>query len=250
MADLLIIPSVLVGKVSDSRFERGSSSRSRLARHVRSSRPSCPVSSFTGSISPSGDGGGSYVFGRRSATGRRCRTACLKGPCREGADTSEGYSSLHAWLYRHAFHPASRLARSERRRAKRETNYATTAMDETDANADGLSDILPRLLLGLSASDRDLVITRFFEQLSIRTIDETRSISEDTAQKRVSRALERLRKELAAMGITSSMALHADLLARQWVPPPLPALFARILSKCQPSMVTGSTSFLGIGGSR
>ena len=53
MADPLIIPGVLVGMVSDSRFERGSSSRSRLARHVRSSRPSCPVSSFTGSISPS-----------------------------------------------------------------------------------------------------------------------------------------------------------------------------------------------------
>jgi RNA polymerase sigma factor (sigma-70 family) len=168
----------------------------------------------------------------------------------EKAPTLAKDSSLHAWLYRHAFHPASRLARSERRRAKPETNYASTAMDETDANADGLSDILPRLLLGLSASDRDLVITRFFEQLSFRIIDETRSISEDTGQKRVSRTLERLRKELAAMGITSLMALHADLLARQWEPPPLLALVARILSECQPSMVTGSTSFLGIGGSR
>src|SRR2546428_9544833 len=54
----------------------------------------------------------------------------------------------------------------------------------------------------LSEPDRDALLLRYFERKSARDMAQTLGISDDAAQKRVSRAVERLREFFAKRGIT------------------------------------------------
>jgi FtsZ-binding cell division protein ZapB len=73
----------------------------------------------------------------------------------------------------------------------------------------------------LSASDRDAIVLRFFKQQDFRVIGAALGVSEDTAQKRVSRALEKLRGVLSKRGATlTATALAAALAAEAVVAAP------------------------------
>ena len=50
--------------------------------------------------------------------------------------------------------------------------------------------------------DRDAVLLRYFKNHDLRTVGATLGISDDAAQKRVSRAVERLREFFAKRGVT------------------------------------------------
>jgi hypothetical protein len=66
----------------------------------------------------------------------------------------------------------------------------------------------------LSAADREAVLLRYYRQASHRQIAEQFRISEDTAEKRVNRALDKLRKIFAKQGVTlSAVALTGALTA-------------------------------------
>src|SRR5439155_23203559 len=54
----------------------------------------------------------------------------------------------------------------------------------------------------LNEGDRDALLLRYFERKSAREMAQTLGTSEDAAQKRVSRAVERLREFFAKRGIT------------------------------------------------
>lgn len=54
----------------------------------------------------------------------------------------------------------------------------------------------------LSEPDRDAVLLRYFKNHDLRTVGATLGISDDAAQKRVSRAVERLREFFAKRGVT------------------------------------------------
>src|SRR5439155_20518649 len=61
---------------------------------------------------------------------------------------------------------------------------------------------LDQALSELNEADRNAVLLRYFERKSAREIAETLGTSEDAAQKRVSRAVDRLREFFAKRGIT------------------------------------------------
>jgi len=62
-----------------------------------------------------------------------------------------------------------------------------------------------RIALGrLGVEERDLILWRHFEQLSIRDVAQLLQISETAAGKRYIRALDRLRKTLAQLGVSSA----------------------------------------------
>jgi hypothetical protein len=64
----------------------------------------------------------------------------------------------------------------------------------------------------LSAQDRAAIVLRFFERRDLRSVGEALGSSEDAAQKRVARALEKLRVELVRRGVAlSGAALAATL---------------------------------------
>src|SRR5260370_4134709 len=79
--------------------------------------------------------------------------------------------------------------------------------------------------------DRDAIILRFFEQMPLKQVAGKLGISEDGAQKRVSRALEKLRLFFARQGRTISIGAISSAIAAncfQASPSPFAAsVFAR-----------------------
>jgi hypothetical protein len=65
----------------------------------------------------------------------------------------------------------------------------------------------------LNASDRDAMVLRFLKQRDLRAVCAALGISEDAAQKRVTRALERLRGVLRRRGVAVTAAALASSLA-------------------------------------
>jgi RNA polymerase sigma factor (sigma-70 family) len=114
-------------------------------------------------------------------------------------------SVLSGWLHRTAQNLAANTIRSDARRRTREQEAA--AMNELLATepASVWEHIAPHLdaALGeLSEPDRDAVLLRYFERKSAREMAGILGTSEEAAQKRVSRAVERLREFFAQRGVT------------------------------------------------
>jgi hypothetical protein len=76
-----------------------------------------------------------------------------------------------------------------------------------------LAPILEENMARLRDRDRDALVLRFFENKSIREIATTLGLDERAAQKRVQRALEKLRGSFTRRGITFSAALISSAIA-------------------------------------
>jgi RNA polymerase sigma factor (sigma-70 family) len=126
---------------------------------------------------------------------------------------------LAGWLYRHAWFTAAKSVRAERRRKTREqTAMEMRALDDNTGSPWEL--IAPHLDEGLnqlSASDRDAIVLRFFKRQDFRVIGTALGVSEDAAQKRVSRALEKLRGVLSKRGATLTATALASALTAEAV---------------------------------
>lgn len=122
---------------------------------------------------------------------------------------------LPAWLWQVARRMAINVARREARHRHREhLAYELAAMNTADADWTGIEPLLDEALAALPTTDRTVVLLRWFEGKSLREIASLLCLSEDAAQKRGSRALDRLRSYFARRGITtSSGALAAALTA-------------------------------------
>ena len=84
--------------------------------------------------------------------------------------------------------------------------------DQLDANWDALASSLDAALEDLKGEERDTLFLRYFERKSAQEIAAVLGTTEAAAQKRVSRAVERLREIFAARGVTvSATALAAAL---------------------------------------
>jgi RNA polymerase sigma factor (sigma-70 family) len=124
---------------------------------------------------------------------------------------------LGGWLHRRTCHVAASLMRSERRRQNRERESAemNTPPDPAEASAEQIAPVLDEAINELSAGDRAAILLRFFEDRDLRAVGEALGSSEDAAQKRVARALEKLRGLLARRGITASGATLAVVLSAE-----------------------------------
>ncbi len=112
---------------------------------------------------------------------------------------------LSGWLHRTTRNLAGKSIRTDVRRRAREQEAAV--MNELFATeADGLwEQIAPHLdaALGkLSETDRDALMLRYFERKSGPEMAQVLGVSDEAAQKRVSRAVERLREFFAKRGVT------------------------------------------------
>jgi RNA polymerase sigma factor (sigma-70 family) len=132
---------------------------------------------------------------------------------------------LAGWLYRHTCFQAAEAIRANRRRIAREQAAALMHSIERsghDADWEEIGPLLDEAMQELGPADRDALVLRFFEHGDFRTVGAALGVSDDTAQKRVSRALERLRAALARRGITSTAtALAGAIGAHAVVPAPL-----------------------------
>src|SRR5438034_4094344 len=110
---------------------------------------------------------------------------------------------LTAWLYQVTRRTAIDVVRREARRQLRE-QIATemNAMNATAADWTHIEPLLDEAMHALDETDRSAVLLRYFESKSLREVGRTFGTSEDAAQKRVSRAVERLREFFAKRGVT------------------------------------------------
>jgi RNA polymerase sigma factor (sigma-70 family) len=101
------------------------------------------------------------------------------------------------WLLRHTGFLASRSLRSERRRVARETEAARQAQLETDMTAPSSRHIeLDAAIRRLAAADQTILVLRYYEEQKAPDIATRLGISASAAQKRIERALHRLRRLL------------------------------------------------------
>ncbi|MCC7376154.1 MAG: sigma-70 family RNA polymerase sigma factor [Verrucomicrobiales bacterium] len=120
---------------------------------------------------------------------------------------------LSGWLYRTTSFVAARALRAETRRSRREREALSMPMNETLTD-DWLKvrEALDQALMELAESDRNAIISRFWEARSFREVGGQLGIAEEAAKKRVARALEKLRGRLAKLGVeVGTAALMAGL---------------------------------------
>lgn len=120
---------------------------------------------------------------------------------------------LSGWLYRATVHTASRIQRQEHRRVAREQHAANLMTDSPQESAwSQIEPLLDSAMLQLDERDRDAIVLRFFENKSLKDVGAAMGINDDAAQKRLSRAVEKLRQYFAQHGqIVSATTLTASL---------------------------------------
>ena len=124
------------------------------------------------------------------------------------AQTLDANASLLGWLYRSTRFAALNQWRDDHRRQTRER----LAMQHFDPASDPapewerIGPVLDEAMADLSDDDREALLLRFFQSRDFRAIGHSLGLSDDAAQKRVSRALEKLRSHLTRRGVTTSAA--------------------------------------------
>ena len=102
---------------------------------------------------------------------------------------------LSAWLYQVARRSAIDVVRSETRRQAREKIAAAMNVGSEPSHPwDEISPLLDEGMASLSEEDRTAVLLRYFEGRNLREVGRSLGLSEGAAQKRVARAVERLRR--------------------------------------------------------
>ena len=128
---------------------------------------------------------------------------------------------LAGWLHTSTHYAAAKAVRSEQRRHRREQQ--AHAMQELlnpsarDAEWSRLRPVLDVAIKELSPEDRDAILLRFFEGHAFGVIGARFHLTENAARMRVERALDKLRAQLTRLGINSTSAALASVLATQAV---------------------------------
>ena len=123
--------------------------------------------------------------------------------------------TIVGWIYRSSRFALSKRLRAEHRRHNRESQ----AMQEFDPVSTTPPDwervrpVLDEALADLSEEDRQAMLLRFFQNQGFESVGRALGISDDAAQKRVGRALEKLRTHLGHRGITTTAALLSAVLS-------------------------------------
>jgi RNA polymerase sigma factor (sigma-70 family) len=123
-----------------------------------------------------------------------------------------GRPVISGWLHRTARNLAAKAVRSEVRRREREQEAIVVQTSEQEPIWKRIAPVLDSALGQLSDADRDAILLRFFEHKTAAEIGARMKLSEEAAQKRVTRALEKLRVLLDRRGVClSATALGAAL---------------------------------------
>ncbi len=121
---------------------------------------------------------------------------------------------LCGWLFRATRFAVLNLVRDEacRRRHEQEAVTMESTIEPHDAESvwEQISPHLNEALDRLSKTDREAVMIRFFGEKNVKEVAQALGVSEDTAKKRLSRALDKLRLIFARRGVVvPSVALAA-----------------------------------------
>ena len=122
---------------------------------------------------------------------------------------------LSGWLYQTTRLTAANFLRSEFRRQQRERDsYMQSVLTESDTVAwEQIAPLLDEAMGRLGEADRNAVVLRFFENKTAPEVAALLKLNDVTARKRVSRALEKLRKFFMKRGVHSTTAAIAQTIS-------------------------------------
>ena len=138
----------------------------------------------------------------------------------EKAHTLSPNTILSAWLFRTAIFSCRNVMKTENRRRHYERKAAEEMMRAEEGPQSEWRTIEPRLdsaIATLSESDRDILMLRYADDMSLEDAGRALGISAANAQRRASRAVERLRSLLAKGGIVVTVAGLTFLLSDRFV---------------------------------
>jgi RNA polymerase sigma factor (sigma-70 family) len=151
---------------------------------------------------------------------------------------------LTGWLYHATRFAAAKAIRTERRRATREKKAAAMQELTSDVNWEQLRPVLDEAMSHLGAKDRDAVLLRYFERKELSAVGDALGTNEEAARKRLSRALEKLRRYLTGRGVSLSTATLATALtgsAAQAAPVTLAGTISTAVFAAAAAAAAGST---------
>ena len=122
---------------------------------------------------------------------------------------------LAAWLFKATRYTALNAGRAQARRRRHERKAAWMKSQSSEPTA-AWADVRPLLdsaVAALGPKDRAAVILRYFERRSLAEVGEALGVSENAAQMRVSRAVEKLREFFGRRGVALTATGIALLLA-------------------------------------
>ncbi|MCI0541523.1 MAG: sigma-70 family RNA polymerase sigma factor [Verrucomicrobiales bacterium] len=127
-------------------------------------------------------------------------------------------TALSGWLHETARNFAISTVRSEQRRRLRELEAVSMNVNDSTATNELWVQVeaqLDDVLAELREKDRDVILWRYFERKTAEQVGERLGLSSEAAQKRIVRALDRLRSAFAERGVATPATGLAVLLSTQ-----------------------------------
>lgn len=135
--------------------------------------------------------------------------------------------ALSSWLFQATRLTANNFLRSENRRHRREQEaYMQSALNESgdDKIWPQIAPLLDNAVATLNEKDRRAIVLRFYQARSLREVGAALGGNEESAKKRVARALEKLQRFFSKRGVHSTTALIAGAISGNSVLAAPPAL--------------------------
>ncbi len=158
---------------------------------------------------------------------------------------------LSGWLYQTTRLTAANFMRREfgRHRHEEEAAMQSSLNKPADAAWLEIAPLLDEVMERLGPTDRDAVLLRYFENKTAAEIGEVLRMSEDSARRRVNRALVKLRRLFLKRGVTSMTSTIAGAISANavLVAPVALAKTATAVAVAKGATVSGSTLALAKG---
>ncbi|HTB63672.1 MAG TPA: sigma-70 family RNA polymerase sigma factor [Opitutales bacterium] len=159
------------------------------------------------------------------------------------APTLRDGNALPGWLYRITCHTAYNALRTEKRRRHNET--AAMQLSEIFQNShaawEHIAPLLDEGMAQLDEAEQNLVVERFFAGRSLRDIGASLGLSDDAAQKRVHRALEKLREYFSKNGVAVPALVLVPMLSQHAIHPAPTYLAGKISAAAQVAAAAGGS---------
>jgi len=155
------------------------------------------------------------------------------------------HPALGGWLHTATRYAAAKaVSRESARRAREQEAFAMqNQTTTTEISWEHLQPLLDEGIGRLGEADRNLVVLRFFEGRSHRELGELLGLSEDTARKRVERAVEKLRVHFSRRGVVVSAGLLAEAVTANAVSAAPASVAEGVTSTALASAVTAPTGW-------
>jgi RNA polymerase sigma factor (sigma-70 family) len=123
--------------------------------------------------------------------------------------------AISSWLFQATRLTANNFIRSEMRRHRREQEASMQSVlnEPEDMVWRRIAPVLDDAVTALGEKDRRAIILRFYEGRNLREVGAVLGASEDAAEKRVSRALEKLRRFFFKRGVDSTTTALAGAIS-------------------------------------